>query len=53
MKLILSTNGSNDFKVPHSQKSKRIRTGEDVKSVHCENKIVDDAKAYLQLGHEI
>ncbi len=53
MKLILSTNGSNDFKVPHSQKSKRIRTGEDVESVRGKRKIVDDAKAYVQLGHEI
>ena len=48
MKLVMSHDGGNQFKIPHVKKSKRLRAGEDITTVHCNADTVEKAKLFLK-----
>lgn len=52
MKLVLSGNGSNQFKMPHAQKAKRMRAGESIEEVYCPHEVVHKAKLFLKCPEE-
>ena len=47
MNLIMKEEGSNQFKIPHVKKSKRLRAGEDIETVHCNVDTVQSTRQFL------
>ena len=52
MKLKMNSEGKNDFRLPHTKKDRRIRSGESKKDVHCTEEDVAKARIFLS-SHEI
>ena len=52
MKLVMKENGSNQFKISHGKKSKRMDAGENLKGIHCDRDILEAAISFLPTPHD-
>ena len=52
MKLKMNIEGKNDFRIPHTEKDRRILKGEPIEDVNCIEEDVTKARIFLS-SHEI